>query len=370
MKKMITVAIAGMVFAVVALTSFASAADVINQNIGSAVATNAGHVNVNALNLANAGPGSIVNQTISQVALSKFSDYYKMPPSVSQSASNVANAGAGSTVNQQISQVALSKSSTTKKVPPLPSASESKTNHIKSPKRYDIENKIPITVYFGYQMQPVPYAQYQAIPAYKAANSLWIQGTTSWTEYTLAPQGSSLSLLAISSAGGNGYLYEINPDGTLSKENFYFFPGSSQMGFHADTIGQHILLFVIDDQVSSSVVIDVVPYVQPYQNPVPIPSYPQGTIYPPNSVPVVGDTRVTIVSEGMRGYQVFLDGNYVGIEGTGGDPLDGRFSFNVMGNQNHEVDVYDGQFNYPKTMYFQRGVPKIIYVEPGTAGYA
>jgi hypothetical protein len=69
----------------------------------------------------------------------------------------------------------------------------------------------------------------------------------------------------------------------------------------------------------------------------------------------------------MRGYQVFLDGNYIGTEGTGGDPLDGKFSFSVAGNQNHEVRVYDGQFNYPKTMFFERGGTKIINVEPGTA---
>jgi hypothetical protein len=85
--------------------------------------------------------------------------------------------------------------------------------------------------------------------------------------------------------------------------------------------------------------------------------------------PITGDTPLTIVSQGMLGYQVFLDGMYIGTEGTGGDALDGRFSFKVIGNQYHDVRVYDGQFNYPKTMYFQRGVPKIIYVEPGTAVY-
>jgi hypothetical protein len=71
----------------------------------------------------------------------------------------------------------------------------------------------------------------------------------------------------------------------------------------------------------------------------------------------------------MRGYQVYLDGVYIGTEGTGGDPLDGRFSFKVVGNQNHEVRVYDGQFNYPKIMWFDAGGSKTIYVEPGTAVY-
>jgi hypothetical protein len=43
----------------------------------------------------------------------------------------------------------------------------------------------------------------------------------------------------------------------------------------------------------------------------------------------------------MRGYQVFLSGNYIGTEGTGGDLMDGRFSFSVDGDQNYEVRVYD-----------------------------
>jgi len=90
------------------------------------------------------------------------------------------------------------------------------------------------------------------------------------------------------------------------------------------------------------------------------------TQFPPS---IAADTPVTIISQGMRGYQVFSDGNYIGTEGTGGDSLDGRFSFSVVGGQNHEVRVYDGQFNYPKDIYFQRGVQKIIYVEPGTGTY-
>jgi hypothetical protein len=95
------------------------------------------------------------------------------------------------------------------------------------------------------------------------------------------------------------------------------------------------------------------------------------TAYPAVQFPpsIAGDTPVTIVSQGMRGYEVFLDGNYIGTEGTEGDIRDGKYVFKVVGNQNHEVRVYDGQFNYPKTMFFQRGVQKIINVEPGILVY-
>jgi hypothetical protein len=240
--------------------------------------------------------------------------------------------------------------------------------HIESPKKHLILDSTPSTVYFSYQMQAVPYTQYQSNAAYTGGNSLWILGSTSWSQYAKVPQWSGLSLLATSSKGGNGYLYEINPDGKLSKESFYFFPGSSQIDFYADTIGQHVLLFNIGGQVSNAIVVDV-SSTYPPAYPQTTPSYPPTQIVPPATTapPVTGDTPVTIVSQAMRGYQVFLDGSYIGTEGTSGDALDGRFSFSVIGGQSHDIRVYDGQFNYPKTMFFSRGVQKIIYVEPGTA---
>jgi hypothetical protein len=106
-------------------------------------------------------------------------------------------------------------------------------------------------------MHAVPYSQFQSYATYTGGYSLWIQGSTSWTQYAQVPQGSSLSLLATSSTGGNGYLYEIAPDGKLTKNSFYFYPGNNHIGFFADKTGQHILLFVIGNQVSNAIVIDV-----------------------------------------------------------------------------------------------------------------
>jgi hypothetical protein len=223
--------------------------------------------------------------------------------------------------------------------------------HIDSPKKHVIADSLPSTVYFSYQMQAVPFSQYQSNAAYTGGNSLWILGSSSWSQYAKVPQWSGLSLMAASSKGGRGYLYEINPDGKLSKESFSFFPGSSQIDFYADTTGQHVLLYIIGGQVSNAIVIDVT------------------NAYPPTYPLATGDTPVMIVSQAMSGYQVFLDNNYIGTEGTGGDALDGRFSFSVIGGRSHDIRVYDSQFNYPKTMFFQKGVQKIIYVEPGTTVY-
>ncbi len=88
-------------------------------------------------------------------------------------------------------------------------------------------------------------------------NALWIQGTTGRTQYAMVPLGERLSLVAVALKEGNGYLYEKHPDGQMTKSDHYFTP-SSQIGFYADTVGQHILSFSIYDQASNSIVIDVV----------------------------------------------------------------------------------------------------------------
>ena len=94
--------------------------------------------------------------------------------------------------------------------------------HIEIPKKGVIKDKTPATVYFSYQMQAMPYTQYQTYATYTDGNSLWIQGTSSWTQYAKVPQGSSLSLIATSSSGSNGNLYEIHPDRKLYENTYYF----------------------------------------------------------------------------------------------------------------------------------------------------
>lgn len=72
----------------------------------------------------------------------------------------------------------------------------------------------------------------------------------------------------------------------------------------------------------------------------------------------------------MKGYDVYVDEVFIGKEGTNGDALDGVFKFKVVGGQTHAIRVFDGEFNYPREIFFERGVQKIINVPPGTAVYA
>ncbi|MGD0954605.1 MAG: hypothetical protein ABR985_19840, partial [Methanotrichaceae archaeon] len=113
---------------------------------------------------------------------------------------------------------------------------------------------MPSTLYLGEQMQPVPYSQYQSSSAYTGANSLWIKGATTWTQYTVVPQGATVSLFAISPTGGSGSLIS---DGQIYSNNYVFYP-NSLLTFYAGTIGRHTLSFAINGQSSNQVVLDVV----------------------------------------------------------------------------------------------------------------
>jgi hypothetical protein len=131
--------------------------------------------------------------------------------------------------------------------------------HIETPQQYAI-GVTPTTVYFGPQMQAVPYPQYY--PTYTGGNSLWIQGSTSWTQYAKVPQGSVMSLLALLPTGGEGSLYETYPDGKVIRTDYYFYP-VSRIRFYADTPGRHVLSFVLAGQPSNQVVIDVISTYKP-----------------------------------------------------------------------------------------------------------
>jgi hypothetical protein len=180
--------------------------------------------------------------------------------------------------------------------------------HISAPKKSVTKGQTPITVYFGDQMPAVPYTQYQTYAPYMGKNSLWIEGASSWTKYAMVPQSAILSLIATTTTGGNGYFYEINPDGKLNKNRYYFYPGSNQMDFYADSIGQHLLLFVIDSEVSNVIVIDVVSYYPPYQQPGPSPISSLDSVTQPSTVkPSTTQPATDLSNAGLGRYSLAKD---------------------------------------------------------------
>ncbi len=134
---------------------------------------------------------------------------------------------------------------------------------ISNPTRFDITQRTPSRIYYG-TGQALPYTQYVSTVPSKT-NDLWIQGATNWTQYVVSPVGTWLQLVANAPVGGPAGFYEmIQTDTTSSKYKTYqFSQGYNTMNFYADQVGRHMLYFVVNNQPSNVVIVDVFGQAQP-----------------------------------------------------------------------------------------------------------
>ena len=84
-------------------------------------------------------------------------------------------------------------------------------------------------------------------------------------------------------------------------------------------------------------------------------TYPK-TVPPQKVVPSYsGTSSVTLRSSWFKGYDIYLDGKYVGTEGSGSDILDGIYSFKVPGNMWHTIVISKNGQSYDETGTFVSG---------------
>jgi hypothetical protein len=293
-----------------------------------------------------------------------------------------------------------------------------------APVKIDVTQNVPSRIYFG-SGKEIAYTQYQSTVATSRGNELWIQKGADWSQYAIVPAGSGIQFIAFAPVGGQADYYWMLQSNSLNitSKRLDLYPGYNSLNFKADEVGRHILLFVLNNLPSNAIIIDVISQAPPAQQTAVAADMPPSTNNPAASgvqatqtvqptqavqmptgattsvmqtysgtaqqttsassttqypaavaakpaVPaiVAGDTPVTIQTT-LKGYDVYVDGVLIGKEGTGGDLLDGVFKFKVVGGMIHNIRVFDGEHNYPKDIYFERGVQKIINVPPGTTVY-
>ncbi len=128
---------------------------------------------------------------------------------------------------------------------------------IGTPTRFDVSQRTPANIYYA-AGQGLPYSQYASIVPSRG-NDLWVQGTGNWSQYVVVPLGTQLTLVANSSTGGPGGFYEIIQavNATLNYNTYQFFQGYNSMSYSVDEVGRHMLYYVVNNQPSDVVVVDV-----------------------------------------------------------------------------------------------------------------
>jgi len=163
---------------------------------------------------------------------------------------------------------------------------------ISNPTRFDITQKTPSNVYYGAGVG-LPYTQYASTVPSKT-NDLWIQGATNWTQYVVSPVGTWLQLTAYAPVEGPAGFYEMLQTGTTSSKyrTYQFNQGYNTMNFYADQVGRHMLYFVVNNQPSNVVVVDV--FAQAPAGSAAASSYPTAGQNPVTVLGQAGQTPVTV----------------------------------------------------------------------------
>lgn len=232
---------------------------------------------------------------------------------------------------------------------------------VSNPVPFVITQSPPSYLFYG-SGQGLSYAQYLSITP-PQGNDLWIQGRHNWTQYIISPVGTTLDLVARVPLGGRGEFFESISNGTTFQRSgiYQFHAGYNSMKYRADEIGRHMLYFVVDNQPSNVIIIDVfaqAPLAQPGSYPIAGGQYAPAATAPLPSAPTSsGNTPVSILYPGKSAFQVYVDGALVGIG------QNGIFNLSVEGGKYHVISIWDGFWMYENNIYFQAGVPKKIYVE-------
>lgn len=153
------------------------------------------------------------------------------------------------------------------------------------------------------------------------------------------------------SVSGPIWFYEWYPSGQLSVNYLGIASGGWQKKwFNADTPGWHILQY----------------YSRGWSNYIYIYVYPASSGRWTDQGPYAGSTStttpsysgtsdVTLRSSWLKGYDVYLDGKYIGKEGKGSDILDGVYRFRVPGNMWHTIVISKNGQSYDETGTFVSG---------------
>lgn len=150
------------------------------------------------------------------------------------------------------------------------------------------------------------------------------------------------------------YSYEWYSNGRLVSQYLtnIRYPGWQKMWFNGDATGWHTLQYYCSGW-SNYIYI----YVYGSYNPAPNPPSPYPpSPYPPSPYPPSPgcNAQITITSNTIRGYSVYVDDSRVGGDGHG-NPLDGSFSFAVSGNRQHTIRIYSNGFSYSQTKFYSCG---------------
>jgi len=163
---------------------------------------------------------------------------------------------------------------------------------------------------------------------------LWIRKDADWSRYEQVTAGEAIDLIVHTPREGSGDIYLISyTNSTTMHWNFKFLEGYYRLKLRPEESGRLFMLLAQASEPGNALILDI------------LPKQSEQTFSPVdvNSI-LMGDAFVTIKSQRIRGFDVFVDGVFFCNDNSDGS-LDGIASLTIGGGKTHTITISqrDGQ---------------------------
>lgn len=188
---------------------------------------------------------------------------------------------------------------------------------------YNITGKEPEVLVVGGSAIP-----YQDFITRNRTHEIWVSNESAWVQTFSARQGDLLNVIAYSPSGGRADLYLISYSRQVIDHRGYdLLPGYYHLNLSLPEPGRTMIILAVKSQPANSLIIDVLPAETEQQNG----PWDVSAFSPAKA-------RVTIESEKVKGYDVYVDGAFYASDLMDGC-LDGVASFEVSGGRIHVITI-------------------------------
>lgn len=173
------------------------------------------------------------------------------------------------------------------------------------------------------------YSDYAAVSAGAPIfGELWISRDSAWSRYGEVTVGDAVDLIVRTPREGSGDIYLVSyAKNTTMHWNFKFLAGCYRLQLTPAESGRLFMLLGQGTEPGNALILDVLPrQIEQSFSPVDV-----------NSI-AMGDAFVTIRSQRLRGYDVFVDGVFFCNDNSDGS-LDGVASLTIGGGKTHTITI-------------------------------
>lgn len=200
---------------------------------------------------------------------------------------------------------------------------EEKATELSNPLAFNLSGSEPALLQIGSHL--LNFSEYNPLPF---SCQLWIRKDMQWSHYLKAAPGEEVDMILYLPEYGNVDIYLISyASGSKDHWSFKLLEGYHLLRLTVEEEGRHFILAAQKNEPGNALILDVVSVSDTAStSPLDV-----GSIS-------IGKAMVTIKSERMRGYDVYLNGVFYSSDMADGS-LDGIASFTVGSDKTHTIAV-------------------------------